>query len=144
MGEVKEPRLENIIKGAIDFTGKKSKIVSIGWCFGGGWSLRSALLEKKHAAGCIMYYGMPVKEVEKLKTLNCDVIGFFAGKEKWINKDVVEEFNKNMTAAGNKLTYKIYDAEHAFANPSNPNFDKEATEESHTKAVAYMKEKYKL
>ncbi len=144
MAEAKEPRMENIIKGAIGYSGKKSKIVSIGWCFGGGWSLRSALLEQKHAEGCIMYYGMPVKEVEKLKTLNCDVIGFFAGREKWINKDIVEAFDKNMTAAGNKLTYKIYDAEHAFANPSNPNFDKEATEETHNKAVAYMKMKYKL
>ena len=144
MKEVKEPRIENIIKGAIAYSGKKSKIVSVGWCFGGGWSLRSALLEQKHAIGCVMYYGMPVKEVEKLKTLNCDVTGFFAGKEKWINKDVIAEFDKNMTTAGKKLTYKFYDADHAFANPSNPIYDKDADADAHTKSVAYMKEKFKI
>ncbi len=144
MKDVKEPRIENIIKGAIAYAGKKSKIVSVGWCFGGGWSLRSALLEEKHAIGCVMYYGMPVKDVAKLKTLHCDVTGFFAGKEKWINKDVISEFDKNMATAGKKLTYKFYDADHAFANPSNPIYDKVAAEDAHTKSVAYMKEKYKL
>ena len=144
MGEANATRIESIIKGAVGFAGKKSKIASVGWCFGGGWSLRSALIEQKHAVGCIMYYGMPVKEADKLKTLNCDVIGFFAGKEKWINKQVVEQFDSTMKVVGKSLTYKIYDAEHAFANPSNPNFDKVATEDSHTQAVAYLKKKFDL
>ena len=78
-----------------------------------------------------MYYGMPEKDVEKLKTLNTDVLGFFAGKEKFITKAIVEEFAKNMATAGKTLDYKIYDAEHAFANPSNPNFDKDASAEAY-------------
>ena len=144
MGGVKEPRLESIVKGAVSYAGKKAKIVSVGWCFGGGWSLRSALIEGKHAEGCIMYYGMPVKEANKLKMLNCDVLGFFAGKENWISPKVVEQFDSTMKVAGKSLTYKIYDADHAFANPSNPAFDKAASEDAHTQAIAYLQKKFEL
>jgi carboxymethylenebutenolidase len=144
MGEAKKERLESIMRGAVNFVGKKAKIASVGWCFGGGLSLQSAMIEGKQAVGCIMYYGMPEKEVAKLKTLKTDVLGLFAGKEKWINKDVVMEFDKNMKSSRKKLTFKIFDSEHAFANPSNPNFDKEASVEAYNMAMTYLKNKFKI
>lgn len=144
MKEANEDRLNHIMKGALTYVGKKAKIASVGWCFGGGLSLKSALVEGKQAIGCIIYYGMPVKEVAKLKTLKTDVLGLFAGREKWINKDVVLEFDKNMKSAGKSLTYKIFDAEHAFANPSNPNFDTQASAEAYKMSLDYLKKRYKL
>lgn len=142
MQEATPDRLESIMRGAVAYVGEKARIASVGWCFGGGLSLKSALIEGKQAVGCIMYYGMPEKDVEKLKTLNTDVLGFFAGKEKFITKAIVEEFAKNMATAGKTLDYKIYDAEHAFANPSNPNFDKDASAEAYQKALVYLKAKF--
>jgi carboxymethylenebutenolidase len=56
--------------------GNKAKVFTIGWCFGGGWSLQTALLGGNQVVGCVMYYGMPEADVNKLKTLHCDVIGF--------------------------------------------------------------------
>lgn len=138
-----ERRLENIINGALSFTGKKAKIANIGWCFGGGWSLKSAILSKKQAIGSVMYYGMPVQDVEKLKTLNCEVLGLFATEE-WISKKVIEEFAANMKTANKSLNYKIFEAEHAFANPSNPKFDEKAATEANAMAVKFLKEKFKL
>jgi carboxymethylenebutenolidase len=32
---------------------------------------------------------------------------------------------------------------HAFANPSNPKFNKEYAEDAHEKALAYLKKKFK-
>ena len=117
-----EKRLENIVNSALGYAGKKAKVASIGWCFGGGWSLKSAILSKKQAIGSVMYYGMPVQDVEKLKTLKCDVLGLFATEE-WISKKVIEEFAANMKTANKSLNYKIFEAAHAFANPSNLKFD---------------------
>jgi carboxymethylenebutenolidase len=138
-----QQRLESIMKGAVAYVGPKAKIASIGWCFGGGLSLKSALVEGKQAVGCVMYYGMPVQEVDQLKTLHTDVLGIFAGKEKWINPQVVAEFEQHMKEAGKKVTVKSFDADHGFANPSNPIFDKEATAEAYALSTSYLKARFK-
>ncbi len=143
MGGAKPERLESIMKGALAFAGKKAKFASVGWCFGGGLSLKSALLEGKNALGCVMYYGMPVKDVEQLKTLHTDVLGLFAAREQWISPTVVKEFEENMAKAGKKVTVKSFDADHGFSNPSNPIFDKAATDEAYALAIGYLKEKLK-
>jgi carboxymethylenebutenolidase len=143
MGEVKEERAVNILKGAIDFVGKNAQIYTLGWCFGGGWSLQASLLAGKQAAGCVMYYGMPESNLAKLKTLHSDVLGIFAAQDKWITPAVVAEFEKNMKAAGKKLTVKSYDADHAFANPSNPKYNKEFSAQAHTLVLAFFKEHLK-
>ena len=140
MQGVVEARLENIVQGGLQFAGKKAKVANVGWCFGGGWSLKSAIIGGKQTVGSVMYYGMPVKDVEKLKTLNTDVLGLFA-TEQWISKEVIEEFATNMKTAGKSLSYKIFDAAHAFANPSNPKFDEEKAKEAYSMAIEYLKKK---
>ncbi|MFZ4543550.1 MAG: dienelactone hydrolase family protein [Saprospiraceae bacterium] len=141
MTETKVDRLENIIKGAVDFSGKKASIANVGWCFGGAWSLRSALLCGKQNVGTVMYYGMPVKDVEKLKELNSDVLGLFA-TEDYISKKVIEEFAANMKKADKVLNYRIFDAAHAFANPSNPKYDEANAKEAYQLAITYLKGKF--
>ncbi len=140
MQSAKEERLEQIMNGGIMLAGKKAKIASVGWCFGGGLSLKSAILSGKNAVGSVMYYGMPIKDVEKLKTLKTDVLGLFA-TEQWISKTIIEEFAVNMKAANKKLEYKIFNAEHAFANPSNPKFDKDLAAEAYGMAINYLKKR---
>jgi carboxymethylenebutenolidase len=136
-------RLEAIIKGGIEFAGKKARIASVGWCFGGMLSLKSAILEGKQAAGCVMYYGRPEKDVEKLKTLNVDVLGNFGSQDKGIPTSVVTEFEENMKKAGKKVTINMYDAVHGFANPSNPKYDKVSADDAYGKSLAYLKDHYK-
>lgn len=140
MQGVKEERLQNIVRGAIGMAGKKARIASVGWCFGGGWSLKSALLEGPQAVGCVMYYGMPVRDVEKLKTLNTDVLGLFA-TEQFISKEIVEDFAAKMKEAGKTLDYKIFNGVHGFANPSNPKYDAALSAEAYGMALGYLKKK---
>lgn len=142
MSEVDEKRLENIVSGGLKYAGSKAKVASVGWCFGGSWALKSGLIGGKQNVGVVMYYGMPVKDINRLKGLNSDVLGLFA-TEQWISKEVIEEFAVNMKTAGKKLEYKIFPGVHAFANPSNPKFDKEQADEAYTLALNYLKSKYK-
>ena len=143
MQSVKEPRLEDIVKGALKLAGANAKIANVGWCFGGSWSLKSALLAGNQNIGSVMYYGMPVRDAEKLKTLNSDVLGLFATEE-YISKAVIEEFATSMKIAGKELTYKIFPAAHGFSNPSNPKYDPEASKEAYEMAITYLKSKFKV
>lgn len=143
VSQAKPERLENIIKGAMAYAGKNAKIYTIGWCFGGMWSLQSSILAGSQAAGCVMYYGRPETNIEKLKQLNTGVIGFFGNQDKSITPEKVTEFENNMKAAGKKLTVYRYDAGHGFANPSNPSFNKEARDDAHKKTIEFLKERIK-
>lgn len=143
MQEFKQARGTAIVEGALAFAGKDAKIGTIGWCFGGGQSLQATLTIGKQAAACVMYYGMPEEDVARLKTLNCDVLGIFGTEDKWINPTVVEKFETNMKAANKKVTVKNYHADHAFANPSNPQFKKEDTEDAYKASLAFFRARLK-
>ena len=91
-----------------------------------------------------MYYGMPEKDPAKLAALKGDVLGIFGTKDKWINPEMVAAFDKDLTAAGKKHIIKSYDADHAFANPSNPHFNKAFTEEAWKLSVAFIKKAFVL
>lgn len=136
-------RIQNIIKGAFNYVGADAKIFTIGWCFGGGWSLQTSLLAGKQAAGCIMYYGMPEKSEEKLKSLKADVLGLFANKEQWITPQIVNEFEATLKKLDKNVTIYRYDAVHAFANPSNPNHDKAASEDAYKHVTEFLKARMK-
>jgi carboxymethylenebutenolidase len=139
MKQLSNERAESIINGAIAYIGKTANIHTMGWCIGGGWSLQAAILAGKQAKSCVLYYGMPESDPVKLKKLEADVLGLFATRDKWINEEVVNKFQQNMDAAGKKLSIMKFEADHAFANPSNPNYDKAAAAEANKQARNFLK-----
>lgn len=139
MQSVQQADARAIIAAVIDYCGPNAKICSIGWCMGGGWSLQASLIAQSNAAACIMYYGMPETDVAILKTLHAPVLGIFASQDKWINSEVVKTFQNNMMSAEKTLELKIYNADHAFANPSNPKHNENATQNAFDVVVEFMK-----
>ena len=143
MQEFKQERGNAIVKGAMAYVGSNAKVGTVGWCFGGGQSIQATLTAGTQAVACVMYYGMPEEYVYRLKTLNCDVLNIFAAKDKWINQDVITKFETNMKSAGKNGTVKKYEADHGFANPSNPAHDKVATEDAYKNTIEFFKARLK-
>jgi len=139
MKAVKEDRAEAVVKGALAMAGKNAKIGTIGWCFGGGWSLKSALLAGKQADACVIYYGMPVNDAKQLATLDTDVLGIWADKDQWITPEVAKKFGSVMKATGKKFISHSFDADHAFANPSSERYVETAATEANKIALEYLK-----
>lgn len=136
-------RAFSILSGVKSYVSSEAEICTIGWCFGGGWSLQAAIEFGTNAEGCVMYYGMPEEDITRLQNLNCDVLGIFASQEQWINSGVVTTFEANMKKAKGELEVYSFDADHAFANPSSPRYNEEAAQEAYVITLDYLQKKYK-
>ena len=139
MQAAKPERLEKIIINAAIFAGKDAKIATIGWCFGGAWSNKAAVLLGEKAVASVMYYGMPVSDMAQLSDIKAPILGIFAEMDGWISPKVVEDFKSNMQKANKSLELHTYAADHAFANPSNPKFNKEFADDAWAKSIAFIK-----
>jgi len=100
------------------------KIGTVGWCFGGGWSLNASLATPVDAT--VIYYGRVNKSADELAPLAGPVLGHFGTLDERINADMVGGFEAAMQAAGKtNLTVHWYDADHAFANPSGSRYEED-------------------
>lgn len=110
---------------------------SIGWCFGGRQSLNLALASPDLDAA-VIYYGGPVTEVEKLKAIKAPILGIFANKDGHITPKAVDAFEAALKQAGVNHKLLRYDADHAFANPSQKVYDRTAAEHAWKEARAFL------
>jgi carboxymethylenebutenolidase len=55
----------------------------------------------------------------------------------------MDKFEADMKTAGKKLTVKAYDADHAFANPSNPKHNKDFTADAYKNTLDFFKARLK-
>jgi len=95
---------------------------SIGWCFGGRKSLELAIGEPDLDA-CVVYYGNPITEAAPLAPMKAELLGVFGSRDKSIPPEKLAAFRAALKEAGKVFDIREYDAEHAFANPSNPRYD---------------------
>ena len=115
------------------------KVGTLGWCFGGGWSLNASLSAPVDAT--IIYYGNVAKEAGDLATLQSPVLGHFATKDGWINQEMVSGFESAMQAAGKSdLIVHWYEADHAFANPTNARYDADDAALSWERTTQFLRE----
>ena len=84
------------------------QVAAIGWCYGGGIALSFALGSKNHE-GTAIFYGRLVDDPDKLKQINHEILGTFAGRDQGPSPDDVDRFAKALRAAGIKNDLHIYD-----------------------------------
>ena len=117
------------------------KIGTVGWCFGGGWSLATSLAHAIDAT--VIYYGNVARPAKELKALKGPVLGHFATRDNWINKPMVEHFEKELEAAGKSYTTHWYEADHAFANPTQSRYDEADAKLSWSRTLAFFEQHLK-
>ncbi len=97
----------------------KSRIGSIGWCMGGGYSLQLAMADPRIKA-CVVCYGAPTSDKDQLKNMKAAVLGIFGQQDKGIPVDAVRACEKAMEELGLKPQIHIYGgAGHGFMRPAS-------------------------
>ena len=137
----KEERGLANLKAAYDYLEtemRASKIGVIGWCLGGKWSLKTALMLPQDIDATVIYYGSLTDEKEKLATLDMPIIGFVGTRDR-LHKEFIA-FDENMKELGRNASIHIYEgAKHAFANASGVVYEPVAAEDSWEKTVNFLK-----
>jgi carboxymethylenebutenolidase len=143
MKTVDEAAAAKVIDHAIDFLGHDPRVAArtravIGWCFGGGWSLQTALAHPE-LDGAIIYYGMLDSDPTQLARIHGRVLGIFGNKDGHITPELVDAFERGLAAAKVPAEIHRYDAPHAFANPSNPAYDEAAAGDAWSHVEAFLR-----
>ena len=116
-----------------------AKVGSIGWCFGGGWSLQTALALPGELDAAVIYYGRVVTERDQLATLTTPILGHFGSEDQGIPIDGVREFEKLLGELAKNASIHVYDgADHAFANPSGTRYQAEAAEQAWQRTLTFF------
>ncbi len=142
----KEEALDNLTQAYGYLTEKQgaNNVGVIGWCFGGAWSLNTALAHPKKIDATVIYYGRLVTDTEKLKTLEMPVLGIFGEEDGGIPPQKVKEFEAALNEVGVENTIHIYEgAGHAFANPSGMRYVEKAAEDAWQKTVRFLEQNLK-
>lgn len=98
---------------------KKDRIGSIGWCWGGGYSLQLAIMEPQLAAD-VINYGDVSAGPDEIKNIHAPILGLFGAHDQGITPDDVKKFGDQLDKLGKKGDITIYpNAGHGFQNPVN-------------------------
>lgn len=101
------------------------KVMTVGFCMGGAFSLRQALAGHD-LSGVVSFYGTPAvwrdtlpSVIERADDFECKVLGLYGGADQSIPAEVVAQFDAVLTSAGVDHDLNVYpDAPHSFFDRS--------------------------
>jgi len=136
-----ETAQENIRKAYewVNDTAGAPRIGSLGWGFGGGWSLNTALLFPDDLDAVVVYYGQVTIDEEELRPLNVPILGHFGSADEGIPVASVRSFEDALERLRKDHDIQVYPrAEHAFANPTGDAYDAKAAEDAWEKTLEFL------
>lgn len=111
----------------------------VGWCFGGGWSLQTALRLPERIDAAVMYYGRTVTDRAQLGSLDAPLLGLFGAEDQGIPVAGVREMEATLRALGKDVTVQVYEgAGHAFANPSGQSYRAGPAEDAWRRTTEFL------
>jgi carboxymethylenebutenolidase len=118
------------------------RIASLGWCFGGGWSLNTAMLFPEDLDAAVIYYGQVTDDEARLSPLEVPILGLFGSEDRGIKLESVRRFEETLERLNKDYEIHIYEgAGHAFANPSGRNFNADYAEDAWNRTLDFLRER---
>ena len=120
-------------------SGQAPAIGALGWSFGGGWVLNTALLFPDDLDAAVIYYGQVTDNAERLKPLNVPILGLFGAKDRGVTSDAVKAFQSALEGLGKDFQIEMYpNAGHAFADPGAGTYNSEAAEQAWARSIEFL------
>ena len=117
---------------------RSDRIGVTGFCLGGGMSLLLAMNNPAVTAAA-PFYGVPGAGMGDAGNIQGAVMGFFAGRDEWINAEVVEGIQSALSNAGVRNEIHMYaDSDHGFFNDTSDIHDPEAAADAWDKLKTFF------
>jgi carboxymethylenebutenolidase len=144
---VDESKARDNLRQAVRYVAEElqaPRVGVVGWCFGGRWSLDTALAAPADVDATVVYYGQPVTERDRLARLEAPFLGIYGAEDSSIPVDQVRRLESTLRDLGKDVEVHVYDgAGHAFANPSGDRYEPEAARDAWEKTLAFLAEHLK-
>lgn len=136
------------LRQAYDYLDKYAfapRIGSIGWSFGGGWSLEAVLQLPDQLDAAVMYYGPLQTDVAKLQSIKVPILGLYGALDETIPESETLAFRALLTNQLHKnAKILIYPkAKHAFAS-AGADYNAEIAAQAWSETLAFLGQNLKL
>jgi len=120
-----DDRVTRDLKAAVDYLASRkdvraSRLGVVGWDMGGGYALDAAIHDPRLLA-VVTCYGRLTTDAKQLAPLKASVFCVFAGKDKGISDETIEQFRVAMNKAGKRIAgMRVYsECAHGFLDPAS-------------------------
>lgn len=115
------------------------KLGLIGFCVG-GFMTYTVASRYADLGAVVPFYGAGYNPTpEEVAKVNAPVLAFYGKRDQSVPLNQIEKIEQMYRAAGKDFTVKIYDAGHAFINPTHGMGNEEAAAEAWPLAVSFLK-----
>jgi carboxymethylenebutenolidase len=123
----------------VSTTAGAPRVGSVGWDFGGGWSLNAAALFPDELDAVVIIYGQVTNDREILGPINAPILGLFAQNDRTVTAESVRRFDEALENLGKNYEVHIYPGGgHAFANPTARTYDREMAEDAWRRMLEFL------
>jgi carboxymethylenebutenolidase len=132
------------VQGAADYlvsldNVQPKQVGTVGFCMGGGISLRMAWDGKDNIGSVVIFYGRGNPSDEDLDAIHAPILGIFGEQDAGIPVEGVREWEARLKRRGKPVEIVVYpDAGHAFLNDTRPNYRPEAANDAFSRTIAWF------
>lgn len=115
------------------------RIGSLGWGFGGDWSLNFAQLFPAELDAVVIYYGQVTDDEDMLQPIDAPILGLFGAKDPSIPVATVRAFETALERLRKNYTVHVYpQGVHAFANPAGTAYQPGIAEDAWSRTLEFL------
>jgi len=116
------------------------RVAVMGWCFGGSRTFDAVATAPTRHDAAVAYYGSPEPMTASvLERLETPVQAHFGRQDEVVSMEAVRGFQSRLKTADAAAQVYLYDAGHAFANPSGESYDPKAAEKAWSRTNEFLK-----
>ena len=130
------------IRQAYDFvkeTFRAPSVASLGFGFGGGWSLNAAMLLPEDLNASVIFYGQVTDDERKLAAVQAPLLGLFGENDRVITATSVAAFENALQTLEKEFHVAVFaGAGRGFADPRSDNFSAETAARAWVRMLEFL------